>query len=317
MFNFEYAKANEGRHQVGSIAAGLNPFGVSGQLEEGIGIDHSYGRHISIGGWTNTGEPYSYLVFDRENRLGYMPEFPVIFLKNVGFYGRARHMSNLEVLNNNRIHFKTGSSTHEPYVYAGGVNGDWLNLNAYNFAINGTSGSPRIEHQASTGKTVFFANTHVNKNFTVSGSKNSLQKTKNYGDRLLNALETAGYFFKDIGSGKTDETGYCYIYIEDIFNETVNTNMQYYVDVQKYGTGDIYPIKRTPVYFVIKGTPNLEFGWTLTAKRVGYEYDRLEQIFDNHEAEPTSLDWLMEDDNEELKTIIDKELSKRSDGDDI
>ena len=36
---------------------------------------------------------------------------------------------------------------------------------------------------------------------TVTGTKNCLQPTQHYGDRLINAYETAEYYFGDIGSG--------------------------------------------------------------------------------------------------------------------
>jgi phage minor structural protein len=283
---FEYAKANEGRHQVGAIAAGLNPFGANSELEEGISITHNYGRHIALGGWSNTGVPHHYLILDRENRLGFLPQFPAIFLSNVGFYYRTRHFGTVEIMNN--IYFKTGNSS-EPNI--NGYN-DWLNLNAYNFSLNGQSGTnPRFQYQASSGKSVFFTNTHVNKDFTVSGKKNALHKTKNYGDRLINSYEMAEYYSGDLGSGKLDRNGECYIFIDDIFGETINTDVQYHVFLQKLGQGDLWIEERNALYFVVKGTPNLRFSWELKAKRDGYEYDRLEELAtDIHDENDTRLE---------------------------
>lgn len=287
---FEYAKANEGRHQVGAIAAGLNPFGANSELEEGISITHNYGRHIALGGWSNTGVPHHYLILDKENRLGFLPQFPAIFLTNVGFYYRTKFLGRMEV--QDTISFETGSS-NKPYIFAGGDNGDWLNINAYNYALNGPSGagSPRFQYQASSGKSVFFTNMHVNKDFTVSGKKNALHTTKNYGDRLINSYEMAEYYSGDLGSGKLDKNGECYIYIDDIFGETINTDVQYHVFLQKLGQGDLWIEERNALYFVVKGTPNLRFSWELKAKRDGYEYDRLEELAtDIHDENDTRLE---------------------------
>lgn len=117
----------------------------------------------------------------------------------------------------------------------------------------------------------------VNGNFSVSGSKNCVVKSNNYGNLLINAYETAAYYFGDIGRGVIGEDGLAYIWIEDKFYETVNTSVNYEVFTQKYGEGDVYPYKMTPSYFIIKGTPGLNFAWELKAKRKGYEEKRLEK----------------------------------------
>ena len=306
---FEYAKANEGRHQVGAIAAGLNPFGANSELEEGISITHNYGRHIALGGWSNKGEPHHYLILDRENRLGFLPQFPAIFLSNVGFYYKTRHFGTVEIMNN--IYFKTGNRS-EPNIDGHEA---WLNLNSYEISINGPHGTdPRFQYQASSGKSVFFTNMHVNKDFTVSGKKNALHKTKNYGDRLINSYEMAEYYSGDLGSGKLGKDGLCYIYIDDIFDETINTNVNYHVIYGKYGRGDIYTKEKHFNYFVVKGEPNLKFSWELKAKRDGYEYDRLEVVFDVGKEDEISIDYLTEDEKEErsqeeLKEILNNEMN--------
>lgn len=155
---------------------------------------------------------------------------------------------------------------------------------------------------------------HANGSLTASGSKNALVDTENYGKRLINALETAEYYFQDRGSGKTGEDGYCYIYIDDIFSETVNTDVQYHLEIQEYGEGTLRPIERNPRYFVVKGTPNLEFGWTITAKRKGYEYHRLETPVDLEEQDEININYLIEDEeekqaDEELESIVEEELT--------
>lgn len=115
----------------------------------------------------------------------------------------------------------------------------------------------------------------VNGNLTVTGTKNRLVTTENYGKRLLNAYETATPYFGDIGSDKTDENGYCKIEIEDIFKETIELD-NYKVFIQECGEGYLY-VKKYAEYFEVHGTPNLEFDWEIKALQKGYSTTRLEE----------------------------------------
>lgn len=121
------------------------------------------------------------------------------------------------------------------------------------------------------GKTVTCAG-----KFVVNGTKNRNVKTKDYGDRLQYCYEMASPYFGDIGQGKTDENGYAYIDISDIFSETVRTDLQYQVFLQKEGNGDIWIEEKEPTYFCVKGSPNLDFAWEIKAKQKDYEFERLE-----------------------------------------
>src|SRR5690606_52469 len=80
----------------------------------------------------------------------------------------------------------------------------------------------------------------------------------------------------DIGSGIINENGECIVYIDDIFQECINTNIRYHVFTQTYN-GKIDKIVRKTNYFIVYGEPNTEFSWELKAKRKGYEHHRLEQ----------------------------------------
>ena len=115
----------------------------------------------------------------------------------------------------------------------------------------------------------------VAKSLSVSGSKNCLQETLSYGSRLINAYETAEYYFGDLGFGKINSDGECLVYIDDIFLECVNTNAQYHVFTQIYN-GKITSIERYTTYVIIKGEPGTNFSWQLMGKRHGYENNRLE-----------------------------------------
>lgn len=108
------------------------------------------------------------------------------------------------------------------------------------------------------------------------GSKNRIVKTKNYSDRLLYCYEMAKPYFGDIGEAELDENGTCYIFLDDIFEETVNTELNYHVFLQKYGNGDLWIEKRFPNYFIVKGTPKLNFAWEIKARQLNFESERLE-----------------------------------------
>ena len=49
--------------------------------------------------------------------------------------------------------------------------------------------------------------TEISGNLRVTGSKNSLVDTENYGQRLLNAYETPEYYFADYGKSVTGSDG--------------------------------------------------------------------------------------------------------------
>lgn len=133
----------------------------------------------------------------------------------------------------------------------------------------------------------------------VWGSKSRIAGTKDYGDRLLYCYETPTPYFGDIGTGRTDENGICYVSIDDIFQETVSIGEEYSVFLQKEGAGDLWVGEKTSAFFIVQGTPNLSFSWEIKAVQKGYEYLRLD-------------DYGLQDDNAgdsmEVEHIFDQEL---------
>lgn len=133
-------------------------------------------------------------------------------------------------------------------------------------------------------KSSFYQPVTIGGSLSVAGTKNRIIDTENYDTRKQYCYETATPYFGDIGSGCTDNTGKCYIDINDIFSETVNTGVEYQVFLQKEGQGDIWVEEKTDSYFVVKGTENLKFSWEIKAIQKDYEFERLEK-FDNSEKE--------------------------------
>lgn len=110
----------------------------------------------------------------------------------------------------------------------------------------------------------------------TSGYKNRYVETENYGERLLFSYETSSPMFGDVGSAVIDEDGMCYIDIEQMFSETANIDIDYYVFLQKEGSGDIWVEEKEENYFVVRGTPKLKFSWELKAKQREFETERME-----------------------------------------
>lgn len=125
-------------------------------------------------------------------------------------------------------------------------------------------------------------NLTVHKNFSCTGTKKRIVDTENYDIRSQYCYETATPMFGDIGTAQTDETGECYINIDDIFAETVNTGIEYQVFLQKEGQGDLWVEEKTPTYFTVKGTENLKFSWEIKAIQRDYEFERLEEYQDEN-----------------------------------
>ena len=127
------------------------------------------------------------------------------------------------------------------------------------------------------GQTYFFKNVFVEGSLSVDGTKPRRVTTEDYGKRFLYCYETPSPMFGDIGEAQISDDGYCYIQIDPVFLETITTN-QYQVFLQKYGEGDCYVFDRKSSYFVVKGTPNLQFGWELKAKQYDFDQKRLEKF---------------------------------------
>lgn len=134
----------------------------------------------------------------------------------------------------------------------------------------------------------------------TKGTKSRLVEETEYGNRLLYAYETPTPYFGDIGTGQTDEDGTAFISIDDIFDETVNTNIEYSVFLQKEGPGDIWVDEKSNSYFTVKGTPNMKFSWEVKAVQKGFETLRLDDDDIRQEGEMPADD---------IDALLDAELA--------
>ena len=129
-------------------------------------------------------------------------------------------------------------------------------------------------------------NLYVNDSLYVKGAnKTRVVSTEHYGDVCLNAYETATPYFGDIGSGICDENGLCYVYIDEIFKETVIIDYKYYVFLQALGTSNIILLEQNQDYFVVKGEPYQEFNFEIKCRQKDTETSRLNSMsFEEREA---------------------------------
>ncbi len=159
---------------------------------------------------------------------------------------------------------------------------NYLKLSKSNYTSYYRANKIAMSYDSGASEEMFFEATkellYTSGGFASGGQKNRVVKTEDYSDRLLYCYETPKPYFGDIGEATLDENGTCYIFVDDIFLETVNTNCQYQVFLQKYGAGDAWVEERHPAYLLVKGTPNLRFGWELKARQCGFESERLEKF---------------------------------------
>ena len=141
------------------------------------------------------------------------------------------------------------------------------------------------------GNAVFSKDLQVNGDLAVMGKKPRLISTLSYGNRLQYCYEMPSPMFGDIGQASTDDGGICYIYLDDIFSETANSNCNYYVFLQKEGNGDLWVSEKTPTYFMVKGTKNLNFSWEVKVKQKGYENERLDEFNTEEKEETIDYEW--------------------------
>lgn len=109
---------------------------------------------------------------------------------------------------------------------------------------------------------------------SVRGTKKRIFPTKNYGTQAFYCYEMASPVFGDIGEAFISEDGACLIDIDDIFQESTNVRIEYYVFLQKEGDGDCWIDKKEQTYFTVKGTPGLKFAFEIKARQADYEHMR-------------------------------------------
>lgn len=143
--------------------------------------------------------------------------------------------------------------------------------------------------------------TKIMGNFEVIyGTKSRVAETKSFSDRLLYCYETPTPLFGDLGCGKTNDEGISIIDIDPIFSETISSDAEYQVFLQKEGPGDIWIDTKESEYFIVKGTPNLKFSWEIKCLQRNFEHLRL-----NEDTQSTMVSRDIVSAENDLKNIVD------------
>lgn len=127
-------------------------------------------------------------------------------------------------------------------------------------------------YSASTGTDL--ADASIRGKLKVSGTKSRSVSTVDYDEQLFYCYEMPTPFFGDIGESVISDGGTCMIDIDDIFQESANVGIKYYVFLQREGEGDCWIAEKEQNYFIVKGTPGLKFSFEIKARQVEYEHVR-------------------------------------------
>ena len=284
----------------------------------GFSLAHNNEGYMTLGYKTSTGYN-SYIVFDKYAKNPAYPA-PIRVLESAVFQSAVNMQERVYVPN--KICFESTYNARTPQIFKNTSDSrniliSQVSVNAVNdgYMIQSNTGGVLFSILAGSSYPAYFnTNVQINGSYTATGSKNSLQSTEHYGERLINAYETAEYYFGDIGSG-TIKYGECIVWIDDILQECINTDVEYHVFTQVYH-GSITRIERYKNYFIVHGEDNTEFSWELKAKRIGYENVRLDQpsiegyldntpIFTEEDLKvDTSEDTLMEELDFNLEEVL-------------
>lgn len=284
----------------------------------GFSLAHNNEGYMTFGYKTSTGYN-SYIVLDKYAKNPAYPA-PIRVLESAVFQSAVNMQERVYIPQ--KICFESAYNARTPQIFKN--TSDSRNILVAQISVSAVNdGFTVLSH---TGGELFSVlagqsypiwcrhNTQVSGDFYATGSKNSLQSTDHYGERLINAYETAEYYFGDIGSGVIKD-GECIVWIDDIFQECINTDVEYHVFTQVYH-GSITRIERYKNYFIVHGEDNAEFSWELKAKRIGYENVRLDQpsiegyldntsIFTEEDLKvDTSEDTLMEELDFNLEEVL-------------
>lgn len=180
--------------------------------------------------------------------------------------------------------FIGANSSFTPYglglEYTGNIYQEWRSTNGgvvywdlsrdqtQDFNVRLATGGPSYMDVSFAGDSGTFK---VNGSLTAN-SKSAITSTPTYGEVYTYCDESPNHIFIDRGEGIFDANGECYVMIDDIFLETVNTkNGNYWVQLTAFEGSEAKLKERQDDHFIIVGTPNTMFLWRVEAERLGYE----------------------------------------------
>ncbi len=153
--------------------------------------------------------------------------------------------------------------------------------------------------------------------FLCKGTKSRAVETKNYGTVLMNAFETAGAYFSDIGSGRIEDDC-CYVYLDGVFLETIDTNQEYQVQITRTSKQETSYVEKHKEYFIVYGDAGASFDWMVMAKQKNYQNVRAEvAIMDSTNEIPYDMSIFYDDgkaaaESEKYMMDMEQDLAKEA-----
>lgn len=180
-------------------------------------------------------------------------------------------------------------------------------------------------HFYSIGTGTDLADASIRGKLKVNGTKSRSVSTVDYDEQLFYCYEMPTPFFGDIGESVISDDGTCMIDIDDIFQESTNVSIKYYVFLQREGEGNCWIAEKEQNYFIVKGTPGLKFSFEIKARQAEYEHMRFtdpgdtaytdardieipEPNYESEEAEVSEPDYESELINDRLSIINQMEV---------
>lgn len=169
--------------------------------------------------------------------------------------------------------------------------GDDFNMNGWKLYLNKKNYSDLYLGTSTLGWLWCNGGFKANGDIECNGNKKCIQKTENYGDVSFYATEDMDSYLthtspigKEYKCTESKEKGIykCIVKIPDIVKETINTDLEYRITINKLSFGD-YKYKTYPSYFVVTSDKPLVFKWTLKGIRKGFEGELLENNIQKYE----------------------------------
>ena len=218
-------------------------------------------------------------------------------------------------------------------LYTGTVHASSASIDT-SVSVGSVSTSKKVEvgthveasgHFYSAGTGTDLADASIRGKLKVSGTKSRSVLTVDYDEQLFYCYEMPTPFFGDIGESVILDDGTCMIDIDDIFQESANVGIKYYVFLQREGEGGCWVAEKEQNYFIVKGTPGLKFSFEIKARQIEYEHMRFtdwgdtaytdardieipEPNYESEETEVSEVDYESELTNDRLSIINQMEV---------
>ena len=209
-------------------------------------------------------------------------------------------------LTNGNINVATGSL----YLSHGGVNlqngstTSSMTIRWYDSSGNGNYGYYGYfenYHRYEMSNSGSNAGLYVQGNISCGGTKNRVVETEHYGTVGMNAFETSGSHFADIGSGTVGEDGTVTIFFDPVFAETIDSKSEYQVFLTRTSETETTWVDKQNGFFIVHGEPGATFDWMIVGYQKDYVTNRMEHI--DTSSGTINDDPIAEEDNSALEAV--------------